>query len=383
MNKGTSQREQEVEQNNSFLATSVGHSIHVGEIVSIGTRTMQRENNSMQQMNLLEQQAIDQIAKKQASTNLSEDAQSWNFSFGIAGSRQQTKGKEVLSGKSNKENNAQTDATNTDAHLHNGVNEQTSRFVELSEYVNKQVQKAKEGQKEQHKDINQPGGTTRLQRAMTEPTWHIRTTSLRSPIIILGMILTLRGIEMILIKLIILLRKELWQKIQYEGIPNYCMYCKHQGHMENACTIKRRDQDIKKRKEMETEKKSKNKGEQEKGGTKIIQIHDSDMSGATTSSQHQQLPGKKRETYIQNQHGQEIPEQEDQWQTQKRKQNKNQEHSNPKTAWRPVSPHHKDTMDNSHKDQTPLGMNSRTKATLRRVTTAKVQAKNFFQYKDQ
>uniref|UniRef100_M1DH02 Bifunctional endo-1,4-beta-xylanase xylA n=1 Tax=Solanum tuberosum TaxID=4113 RepID=M1DH02_SOLTU len=203
MNKGTSQREQEVEQNDSFPAASVGHNVHVGAIVSTGTKTMQEENNSMQQMNLPEQQAIDQIAMKQASANLSKEAQSSNFSFGVAGnslnitpnsipcalqdsstqdrpteepghdhqqskeqtsSGQQTKGKVVLLGKSNKENNAQTDATNADAHLHNGVNEQISRIVELSEQGNKQVQKAKEGQMEQHKDINQPGGTTRIQQ---------------------------------------------------------------------------------------------------------------------------------------------------------------------------------------------------------------------------
>ncbi|KAH0765155.1 hypothetical protein KY285_001026 [Solanum tuberosum] len=185
MNKGTSQREQEVEQNDSFPATSVGHNVHVEAIVSTGTKTMQEENNSMQQMNLPEQQAIDQIAMKQASANLSEEAQSSNFSFGDSSTQdrptkepghdhqqskeqtrsgQQTKGKEVLSGKSNKENNAQTDATNADAHLHNGVNEQLSRIVELSEQVNKQVQKAKEGQMEQHKDINQSGGTTRPQQ---------------------------------------------------------------------------------------------------------------------------------------------------------------------------------------------------------------------------
>ncbi|KAG5568617.1 hypothetical protein H5410_064368 [Solanum commersonii] len=102
-----------------------------------------------------------------------------------------------------------------------------------------------------------------------------------------------------------------WQKIQYEGIPDYCMYCKHQGHMENACTIKRRDEDFKKRKEMETEKRSKNKGDQEKGGTKIIQVHDSDISGETTSSQHQQLLGKKKGDSYTKSIWEEIPEQKD------------------------------------------------------------------------
>lgn len=34
-----------------------------------------------------------------------------------------------------------------------------------------------------------------------------------------------------------------WQTIQYEGVPNYCQYCKHQGHMVQICTIKKRDEE--------------------------------------------------------------------------------------------------------------------------------------------
>ncbi|TMW90214.1 hypothetical protein EJD97_016049, partial [Solanum chilense] len=50
-----------------------------------------------------------------------------------------------------------------------------------------------------------------------------------------------------------------WLKVQYEGIPDYCMYCKHQGHMDYDCTIKRRDEDVNRRKEMESEKKTSQK----------------------------------------------------------------------------------------------------------------------------
>ncbi|KAG5605887.1 hypothetical protein H5410_027379 [Solanum commersonii] len=75
-----------------------------------------------------------------------------------------------------------------------------------------------------------------------------------------------------------------WQKIQYKGIPDYYMYCKHQGHVDNVCTIKKRDEDFKKRKEMEAEKKNKNKGEQEKGGTKTIQLQDNVNPETNTDS---------------------------------------------------------------------------------------------------
>ncbi|TMW85064.1 hypothetical protein EJD97_023852, partial [Solanum chilense] len=45
-----------------------------------------------------------------------------------------------------------------------------------------------------------------------------------------------------------------WQKIEYDSIPDYCYYCKHQGHKESDCIIKRRDAENKQRKEMENNK---------------------------------------------------------------------------------------------------------------------------------
>ncbi|TMW88171.1 hypothetical protein EJD97_018954, partial [Solanum chilense] len=56
-----------------------------------------------------------------------------------------------------------------------------------------------------------------------------------------------------------------WLKVQYEGIPDYYMYCKHQGHMDYDCTIKRRDEEVNKRKEMESEKIDKLRGDQHQG----------------------------------------------------------------------------------------------------------------------
>ncbi|XP_015158403.1 uncharacterized protein [Solanum tuberosum] len=53
-----------------------------------------------------------------------------------------------------------------------------------------------------------------------------------------------------------------WQTIEYESIPPYCEYCKHQGHMIYECNFKIRDEEFKKMKELEVEKKDKNKGEQ-------------------------------------------------------------------------------------------------------------------------
>ncbi|XP_055814080.1 uncharacterized protein LOC129883431 [Solanum dulcamara] len=50
-----------------------------------------------------------------------------------------------------------------------------------------------------------------------------------------------------------------WQSIQYEGVPDYCTYCKHQGHTIHACTVKRRDDDNKKKNEQEEETRNTDK----------------------------------------------------------------------------------------------------------------------------
>ncbi|KAK4733758.1 hypothetical protein R3W88_008019 [Solanum pinnatisectum] len=161
-----------------------------------------------------------------------------------------------------------------------------------------------------------------------------------------------------------------WQRIQYEGIPDYCMYCKHQGHMDNVCTIKRRDDEFKRRKEKEAEKKNKNKSEQEPN----LQVQDNGKSQINNSSpvhpqmspmrqyrhnemqgqvqENNQLPGQQQDSNLHqhNQQGQEISSQEEHWQTQKKKQSRNQEQFNSKTVWRPVSPQHKSTKENNQQE---------------------------------
>ena len=31
-----------------------------------------------------------------------------------------------------------------------------------------------------------------------------------------------------------------WLKVEYEGIPNYCLYCKHQGHVNGSAQLRER-----------------------------------------------------------------------------------------------------------------------------------------------
>ncbi|KAG5568245.1 hypothetical protein H5410_064740 [Solanum commersonii] len=63
-----------------------------------------------------------------------------------------------------------------------------------------------------------------------------------------------------------------WQPIEYENIPPYCAYCKHQGHMIDDCNFKIRDEDFKRRKELGAELKNMNKGEQGQQGREHRQI---------------------------------------------------------------------------------------------------------------
>lgn len=46
-------------------------------------------------------------------------------------------------------------------------------------------------------------------------------------------------------------REGRWQVIQYEDVPEYCSQCKHQGQIPMTCTMKRRNDEARRKKEME------------------------------------------------------------------------------------------------------------------------------------
>ncbi|KAH0756594.1 hypothetical protein KY290_026864 [Solanum tuberosum] len=46
-----------------------------------------------------------------------------------------------------------------------------------------------------------------------------------------------------------------WQIIEYEDVPSYCIYCKHQGHVIGECPQKEKDEVFKKNKDQEASKK--------------------------------------------------------------------------------------------------------------------------------
>ncbi|KAK4717997.1 hypothetical protein R3W88_016335 [Solanum pinnatisectum] len=146
--------------------------------------------------------------------------------------------------------------------------------------------------------------------------------------------------------------------------------------MDNVCTIKRRDDEFKRRKEKEAENKNKNKSEQEPN----LQVQDNGKSQINNSppvhpqmspmrqyrhnemqgqiQENNQLPGQQQDSNLHqhNQQGQEISSQEEHWQIQKKKQSRNQEQFNNKTVWRLVSRQIKSTKENNQQEQTIPGI---------------------------
>lgn len=50
-----------------------------------------------------------------------------------------------------------------------------------------------------------------------------------------------------------------WQPVEFENVPPYCEYCKHQRHDMDECKYKLRYGEYKQRNEKEREKKNRNK----------------------------------------------------------------------------------------------------------------------------
>ena len=164
-----------------------------------------------------------------------------------------------------------------------------------------------------------------------------------------------------------------WLKVEYEGIPSYCFYCRHQGHKDEVCTIKRRDEEIQQRKEMNAAKNSKEKGngknlEQEKTAreetTKPPNQPNKNLKEGMKNREEQ---NQSKEQGIDSQHKQDRHKQEEQsqqeehqgekWQTQKKRNQKNQENVTSKSVWRPVTAPLQHTNNNQQQEQSSTGNN--------------------------
>ncbi|KAG5605799.1 hypothetical protein H5410_027291, partial [Solanum commersonii] len=146
-----------------------------------------------------------------------------------------------------------------------------------------------------------------------------------------------------------------WQTIEYESIPPYCAYCKHQGHMIFECNLKIRDEEFKKRKELEIEKKDKNKEEQMPKG------NDNQQTKAQENDEEHNQSNKE----VGHQR-QAVQHKEEEWKTQRRRNNKQQGEKVQKAVWRPTSPQNKRTSQQAGITNNP-NHNSFTNLNMREV----------------
>ncbi|KAK4736302.1 hypothetical protein R3W88_010563 [Solanum pinnatisectum] len=104
-----------------------------------------------------------------------------------------------------------------------------------------------------------------------------------------------------------------WQIIEFEDVPSYCLYCKHQGHIIGECPLKERDDEIKKRKEGESNKKIQ---EKKKNHNPRSNQQQEDDQGQSQPNRNNKEKGPAEE---------DTTHKEEQWQTQTKKKNKNQQ----------------------------------------------------------
>ncbi|WMV32820.1 hypothetical protein MTR67_026205 [Solanum verrucosum] len=140
-----------------------------------------------------------------------------------------------------------------------------------------------------------------------------------------------------------------WQIIDFEDVPSYCLYCKHQGHVFGECPVKERVEVIKQKKELEANKKGyekqpiqnlKNNQQQEENKEKV-------------QSNRQNNASRSNEVA--------VPHKEEQWQVQTRRKNKNnqQNQDQGKTQTSQVESQQIQTPHNQQTFQ-KTGMNAKT-----------------------
>ncbi|KAG5606078.1 hypothetical protein H5410_027570 [Solanum commersonii] len=132
-----------------------------------------------------------------------------------------------------------------------------------------------------------------------------------------------------------------WQVNEYEDIPSYCIYCKHQGHLIAECSQKEKDDETKKNKELEANKKvqDKQQNQSSKGNQQQVQIKE---------NMHSNRQGnEKRHLWV-------FENKEEQWQIQNK--NKNRQHNqnqDPKKVWKPQVQKQQDNQSQCDHNDTP------------------------------
>ncbi|TMW81063.1 hypothetical protein EJD97_012277 [Solanum chilense] len=154
-----------------------------------------------------------------------------------------------------------------------------------------------------------------------------------------------------------------WQKIEYDSIPDYCFYCKHQGHKESDCIIKKRDIENKQRKELE---KNKSRQDSTLKNNEDVQITKT-LEGGRREIEHNQ---PRQQT---NNNQSQRPQEE--WHTQRRRTGNQQVRFNADKA---VTPQPQVQTDYGsglevHTDQVPQHMETSTRTPQIHVHSAEIK----------
>ncbi|KAK4706448.1 hypothetical protein R3W88_033997 [Solanum pinnatisectum] len=313
-NKETRRDDQETDRNEPILVPNTGYNNQLGVVHPEETATMNEEDMLMQR-DRNEQCAIGQNANIRAPENSSEETQSSNFSFGIKDNLVSITSisVSVQTGQSTHQNAMQIVTTNTDAHLHNVVNEQISRISAVSKQVSQQGHKDIAGNNEQITDTNQQGETSRMQQGNNRVLMEYQSN---------------------------------FPKIS----NNYARY--------DSNTLRNQKGENQVNNNVPQNNGKQPYSQQQANNTTHIQDSDKTETSCSQQDQQQVFPrrhykfaenkrqaqGKNQPTsqqqestpHLYNQQEQEMGNLEEHWQIQKRKQNRNQEQANPKTMWRPV-----------------------------------------------
>ncbi|KAH0639194.1 hypothetical protein KY285_035780 [Solanum tuberosum] len=140
-----------------------------------------------------------------------------------------------------------------------------------------------------------------------------------------------------------------WQLIEYEDVPPYCIYCKHQGHVIGECPQKEKDEEIKKNKDQEAAKKI-----QEKQNSQYPKGIQPQAQTKENMQPYQQATDRKHTE-------KENTNKEEQWQVQTKKKNKH--HQQNQEQGKNLYPQVQKQQTNNIKEQQKLqqsGMTSNT-----------------------
>ena len=138
-----------------------------------------------------------------------------------------------------------------------------------------------------------------------------------------------------------------WLPVEYENIPPYYEYWRHQGHDVEKCKARIRDEENNKSKEQENYKRNRNQEKQNNKGHKLMQ--NKPKEGMEQLQQKDKECGKQKQL---------MQQKEDEWHIPTKRKQRAQKETWQKVVWRPTSTTMHDVKNNQQKQGQQAGMNT-------------------------